>query len=403
MNTMLATAQESIRRAARDLGYDEATIEAFLKPEHEHSFVIEVGGKQYQAYRVQHNSKLGPYKGGVRYHPGVSLDEVRALATLMSLKTAAVGLPLGGGKGGVIVDPKQITASDLETISREYGRQLAPYIGSDKDIPGPDVNTNAETMDWMLAGYEAAVGKKDPGAFTGKSIKAGGSEGRHPATGRGAVVVLREYLAANNMLDKPLTLALQGFGNAGYYFALELSKVCPNVKLVAIANSKHTWLKHDGIDVTRMAKQTESPEPEDLSDLAAAEVLPNTAIIGARADILALAALEDAVNEQNVSEVKASLIIELANGPITDKAEAVLLAKKVAIIPDIIANAGGVIVSCLEWQQNLKHEHWTAEKVYESMRTALVHAAQEMLTRAKERGSSYKQAAFENALHRILG
>lgn len=403
MNTMLATAQASIRKAAEELGYDKETIDAFLKPEHEHSFVISVGGRDYQAYRVQHNSKLGPYKGGIRFHPGVNFDEVRALATLMSIKTAAVDLPLGGGKGGVAFDPRQVDESVVEAVSREYARQLAPHIGSDKDIPAPDVNTNGKIMDWMLDEYEKAVGKKDPGTFTGKSLNKGGSEGRIAATGYGAVVVLAEYLKDNGLADKELTVALQGFGNAGYYFAKGLREKCPKLKLVAIANSKSTWVKLDGIDITKTEVQDRDPRPEELADIANTEVLPSNAVLSQNVDILALAALEDAVNEENAADVKANIVVEIANGPVTKEAAQALFEKKVDVLPDVVANAGGVIVSCLEWQQNLKGEHWPENEVLDKMSTSLSKATADMLSRAKERSVSLKQAAFENALTRLLG
>ena len=403
MNTMLATAQESIRRAARELGYDEATIEAFLKPANEISFTIKTGKASYPAYRVQHNNKLGPFKGGVRFHPGVNIDEVRALATLMSLKTAAVGLPLGGGKGGVIVDPRELSPAEVEAIARDYSRQLAPHIGSDKDVPAPDVNTGGQIMDWMVDELEKVKGKLDKGAFTGKTLANGGSEGRIAATGFGAVVVLKEYLKAAGLADKELTVAIQGFGNAGYYFAKGLHEQCPKLKIVAISNSKHTWVREKGIDPTSTKTGSQSPRPEELEDAGSAQLLPSDAIIGIKADILALAALEDSVNDGNVGKVAAKHIIELANGPVTEGAEKTLLAKKVSIIPDIIANAGGVIVSCLEWQQNLKDEHWTEAKVHQTMSDKLVKAARAMLERAAERKTSLKQAAFEIALERLLG
>ncbi|HSW65828.1 MAG TPA: Glu/Leu/Phe/Val dehydrogenase [Bacillota bacterium] len=391
---MLATAQATIRQAATDLGYDEATTDAFLEPEHEHIFEVTAGGKRYPAYRVQHSSKMGPHKGGIRFHPNVSLDEVRALATLMSLKTAAVGLALGGGKGGVAVDPRALGEAELEELSRDYARQLAPYIGSDKDIPAPDVNTNGKIMDWMVDEYEKATGQSDKGSFTGKSMGNGGSEGREAATGRGGVIVLGEYLKAHGLTNKPLTIALQGFGNVGTFFARILRDEYPHIKLVAVANSKHTWLQPDGIDVSSFT---------DPSILTEVEVLPSDAITGVAADILVLAALENAVTKDNAADVKASIIVELANGPVTEAAEAILLAAKKDILPDVIANAGGVIVSYLEWQQNVEDQHWSEDDVNNKLRSILVPATQAMLARSKEKQTSFKQAAFELALIRLLG
>ena len=399
MNTMLQTAQATIREAAERLGYDDNMIQALLEAEAEHIFEVEVGGKKYPAYRVQHNSKLGPYKGGVRFHPNVSLDEVRALATLMTIKTAAVGLPLGGGKGGIAVDVRSLSPAEVEELARAYARHLAPHIGSDKDIPAPDVNTNAQIIDWMVDELEKEKGKPDPGGFTGKSMERGGSAGREAATGRGGVIVLGEYLAAHGLDDKPLTIAMQGFGNVGYYFAQVLQERYPNIRLIALANSKHTWLKPDGIDVS--APEGTVPRPEELASLQGVSTLPKDAIVGVKADILVLAALEDAVNDVNMHEVKADIVVELANGPVTASAEKYLLGKNIAILPDVVANAGGVIVSCLEWQQNLKNEHWDESRVNERLERILVKTSRAMIQYAHDRNRSLKQAAVELALQRL--
>lgn len=398
---MLDTAQAAIHQAARGLGYDEKRVEALLEAEAEHIFEIEVSGKTYPAYRVQHNSKLGPYKGGIRFHPNVNIEEVRALATLMSLKTAAVGLPLGGGKGGVAVDPRSLNEQEVEELARRYARHLAPHIGSSKDVPAPDVNTNAQIIDWMVDEYEKTVGREDKGSFTGKSMKSGGSEGREAATGRGGVISLVEYLRHSGQLDKPLTVALQGFGNVGYYFA-DVLRDYPNIKLVAIANSKHTWMREAGIDITNSSKKHGQPRPEELTDLSDVEPQPPEDIIGTKADILVLAALEDAVTADNASSVQASLIVELANGPITQEAEKRLLGAGRVILPDVIANAGGVIVSALEWQQNTQGERWTQVEVEQKLSDILVSATTKMIQRATQKNISLKQAALELALVRLL-
>lgn len=399
---MLMTAQTNIRSAAKRLKYDEKTIEALLEAEAEHIFEIELNGKNYPAYRIQHNSKLGPYKGGIRFHPGVNIDEVRALATLMSFKTAAVGLPLGGGKGGIAVDPRELSPKDVETLARRYARHLAPHIGSGKDIPAPDVNTNAAIIDWMVDEYEKTVGKSDKGSFTGKSMANGGSEGRPAATGRGGVITLVEYLKARGLIDKPLTVALQGFGNVGYYFT-EVLQAYPNIKLIAVSNSKNTWVQPDGIDIKKtIAGVAGTPRPEQLVDLQTVAPAAAADIIGVNADILVLAALEDALTEANAGQVQASIVVELANGPVTSGAESILEKKNAVTLPDIIANAGGVIVSCLEWQQNLASESWTEEKVNKMLADLLEKAADSMITRADEAKITLRQAAFELALERLV-
>jgi glutamate dehydrogenase/leucine dehydrogenase len=400
--SMLATAQTNIRTAAKRMGYDEKIIEALLEAEAEHIFEIEVKGKSYPAYRIQHNSKLGPFKGGIRFHPGVNIEEVRALATLMSFKTAAVGLPLGGGKGGVAVDPRELDSEDVEELARRYARHLAPHIGSDKDIPAPDVNTNAAIIDWMVDEFEKTAGKADKGSFTGKSMANGGSEGRPAATGRGGVITLVEYLKEKDLINQPLTVALQGFGNVGYYFA-EVLKAYPNIKLVAVSNSKHTWVQPDGIDVAKVTKESSgTPRPEHLADLQTVTPQAASDIIAVKADILVLAALEDALTELNADQVQASFIVELANGPITSAGEEVLEQADVTILPDIIANAGGVIVSCLEWQQNLSGEHWSEDKVNTELAELLEKATDNMIARSKAQNISLRQAAFELAIEKLV-
>jgi glutamate dehydrogenase/leucine dehydrogenase len=400
--SMLDTAQTAIKSAAERLGYKADTIAALLEAEAEHIFEIELNGRTFPAYRVQHNSKLGPFKGGIRFHPHVNLDEVRALATLMSFKTAAVGLPLGGGKGGIAVDPKQLTSAEIQELARRYAHHLAPHIGSDKDIPAPDVNTNAEIIDWMVDEYEKTVGKPDKGSFTGKSMSNGGSEGREAATGRGGVIALVEYLKARGLQDRPLTVAMQGFGNVGYFFAKTL-KEYPNLKLIAVSNSKHTWVQTEGIDVENAVHvPSGTPRPEALHDLRQATAEPSEMITSIKADILVLAALEDAVTETNVDAIKATIIVELANGPVSTAAEKQLLAKGVTILPDVIANAGGVIVSYLEWKQNKEGKHWTEAEVNRQLSEILIKASDAMLQRAETKSLSLKQAAFELAVERIL-
>lgn len=398
MIEMLASAQAGIKKAAKRLGLD-SKIDNFLEPEHVFEFTVSTGdnGETFKAFRVQHNSKLGPYKGGIRFHKQVSLDEATALATLMTIKCAAVGLPLGGGKGGVAVDPGSLSSAQIEYLARDYARQLAPHIGSEVDIPAPDVNTNAQIIDWMLDEFEKTSGVADPGAFTGKSIKNGGSAGREQATGLGGVIVLGEYLKSINKVGA--TVAVQGFGNVGYNFTESLGKIA-GAKLIAISNSKNTWLNEQGFDLTLTTKN--NPRPEDLADISKATVLPSEEIIKVKADILVLAALEDAVNAQNYTDVKARVILELANGPVTSAAEERLLKRGVVIIPDVVANAGGVTVSYLEWLQNKKSEHWSEQKVNSELQRILTEAITKTLKQAGDNKIDLRQAATEIALKRLI-
>jgi glutamate dehydrogenase/leucine dehydrogenase len=398
---MLETAQAAIRDAARRLGYDETAIEALIETEAEHVFEIELStGKKFPAYRVQHNSKLGPFKGGIRFHKNVTLDEVRALATLMTFKTAAAGLPLGGGKGGVAADPRELTPAEVEELSRRYIAHLAPHVGPAKDIPAPDVNTNAQIIDWMVDELRATKGADAPASLTGKSLAGGGSEGRAAATGRGGVIAMLNLL---NHLKKsePMTIALQGIGNVGYFFATSLKELAPQHKIVAIANSRTTVYLPDGFDVTAHNATSGTPKLEQLNDFAKATQLPQDAIIATDADILVLAALEDAVTEQNMHEVQARILIELANGPVSGVAYDALTEKGVLILPDIIANAGGVIVSYLEWLQNLNGEHWSESKVNAQLESHMNRAMLHVLELFETDTISLKTAAFEYALQRL--
>jgi glutamate dehydrogenase/leucine dehydrogenase len=247
---MLETAHANIRRAGQKLGLDDETIDRLIKTDKEHIFKIKLdNGQVFDAFRVQHSNRRGPYKGGIRFHPGVNLDEVRALATLMSFKTAAVGLPLGGGKGGIKVDPKKLSRPELEELSRKYAKHLAAHIGPDKDVPAPDVNTNAQIIDWMVDEYEKLTGDNSHASFTGKSLANGGSLGRPAATGRGGVIALRQLLKHQGKSAKPLTYALQGFGNVGSFFATIAQTEQPQWKLVAASDSSGTLYSQAGLVV----------------------------------------------------------------------------------------------------------------------------------------------------------
>ena len=396
---MLDTAHAMIRRAGKKLGLDDTTIEELIKTNQEHIFKVEVGGKEYDAYRVQHNNKLGPYKGGIRFHPEVNLDEVRALATLMSFKTAAAGLPLGGGKGGVVVNPKDLTSRELEELSRKYARHLAPHIGPDKDVPAPDVNTNGTIIDWMVDEFEKETGDKSKASFTGKSLANGGSLGRDAATGRGGVIALRQILAHLGTADKKITYAVQGFGNVGSFFATVAAQDHPNWKLVAASDSQSAIYSTEGLDANELDKYKAAGGR--FSDYKGADKICNDDLLALDVDVLVLAALGDAVNETNYKSIKASIILELANGPVGEAAFDKLEARGVSIVPDIIANAGGVIVSYLEWVQNKAGEHWSETKVNKKLEDYMVKASDELYQTADNKKVSLKEAAFINAIERL--
>jgi glutamate dehydrogenase/leucine dehydrogenase len=396
---MLDTAQSMIRAIGRKLRLDDEAIEGLIHIDQEHVFEITLDDKSYKAYRMQHSNKRGPYKGGIRFHPDVNLDEVRALATLMSFKTAAVGLPLGGGKGGVAVNPRELSDEELEAISRKFVQQLHPHIGPDQDVPAPDVNTDSRIIDWMVDEYEKLTGDTSKASFTGKSLKNGGSEGREAATGRGGVITLRELLKHRGESDKPLTFAVQGFGNVGSFFATIAADEHPNWKLVGASDSGATVYDPDGLDAHDLAEFKAGKGRFENYEKAA--VRPADDIIKLDVDILVLAALGDALTEKNVGEVKASYVLELANGPVNSKAYEALAARGVEVIPDIIANAGGVIVSYLEWVQNKRGEHWDEARVNEQLNEYLVKAVDALYKTAEQKGASLKEAAYMNAIKRL--
>ncbi len=400
---MLKTAQDLIRRAGERLGLTPGDIEYLLKTEAEHEFEIELtDGKRFKAFRTQHNSVLGPYKGGIRFHPEVGAEEVRALATLMSIKTAAVGLPLGGGKGGVAVNPREISREELEELSRKYVAGLIEHIGPDKDIPAPDVNTDSRVIDWMVAEYEKLTGDKTKASFTGKSIENGGSLGREAATGHGGVIVLREVLEELGDSAQPITMAIQGFGNVGSYFGEIAEKDHPNWRLVAATDSSGGVYSPNGLD----AKETDKFKRENgrLAEykIAGARTITNDELINTEVDVLVLAALGDVITEHNMDTVRARYILELANGPISEKAYDYLIQKGIIIIPDVLANAGGVVVSYLEWLQNKAGEHWPEARITQELEQYLTAATRHIFKRAVQDKISPTEAAISIAIERIL-
>jgi glutamate dehydrogenase/leucine dehydrogenase len=369
----LRDVQAMIRRVAESMDVGNEAVESLIEPDHKHEFDLQLkNGKAYKGYRVQHDNRRGPYKGGLRFHPAVNEDEVSTLATLMTFKTAAVGLPLGGGKGGVNVNPKELSEAELEELSREFGRQLQPYVGPNKDIPAPDVNTNPKIIDWMVEEYEAATGDTNHASFTGKSLGKGGSEGREAATGRGGVIVLREVLKHMGWKDWPLTMAVQGFGNVGSFFATVAADAETNWSLVAATDSSGGITDVAGLDAHEVDSFKKAGNK--LHDFKADDTLEADEIFHEEVDVLVLGALGDAVTATNMEAVQAKIVLELANGPVSDEARHYLTEKGIIVIPDILANAGGVIVSYLEWQQNLKGEHWDEAKVNEELERYLVAA-----------------------------
>lgn len=394
---MLESAREMIVQSSGLLDWSDEKRQKFLEPKHVHEFTIEVKGDSLPAFRVQHNDNLGPFKGGIRFHPNVSIDEVTALATLMSVKGAAVDIPMGGGKGGVTFNPRDKDDSYLEEVSRKFVRHLKDDIGPDVDVPAPDMNTDGRIIDWMVDEYEQLTGDMTKASFTGKSLGNGGSEGRIQATGRGGMIALREYFKANNIDPTTQTVAVQGIGNVGYYFA-KLAQVELGVKIVAISNSRQTVSNKNGLNFRNTSFSKTIIDELKIEGVAEGE---SDDIFSVECDVLVLAALEDVVSLDNQADIRASNLLELANGPISFEAHEALVNRGIPVIPDVIANAGGVIVSYLEWKQNKANDHWEEQRVQDELDEILSKAMKAVAERSQQDNVSLKTAAFLIALERI--
>jgi glutamate dehydrogenase/leucine dehydrogenase len=400
---MLETAQELIRRVGKRLGLSPVEIEELLQTDAEHVFDITLAsGRTHKAYRVQHSRALGPYKGGIRFHPEVDLEEVRALATLMSLKTAVVGLPLGGGKGGVSVNPKELSEAELEELARKYAAHLTPHIGPDIDIPAPDVNTNATIIDWMVDEFQLQTGDTSRASFTGKSLDKGGSEGREAATGRGGVIVLAELLKHLGKDKQTITVAVQGFGNVGSFFGTIAEHEHKQWKLVAATDSHGGVYRPEGLSAQALDEHKKQQGLLATYQQTGATIISNDDIVALDVDVLVLAALGDVVTVQNMQDVRAEYLLELANGPVSEAAGDSLAKRQVMVVPDVLANSGGVIVSYLEWLQNKAGEHWAEQRVNDELRACLVRATQDIYEYAVKEKLPLKEAAFSLAIKRLL-
>ncbi|MCD4704878.1 Glu/Leu/Phe/Val dehydrogenase [bacterium] len=346
--------------------------------------------KIFTGYRVQYDNSRGPYKGGIRFHPDTDLSEVKALAFWMTIKCSVVGIPLGGGKGGITVNPKELSKAELERLSRGFIQKIKPIIGPNQDIPAPDVYTTPEIMSWMADEF----GNK--ATFTGKPIEKGGSEGRGNATAQGAFYILEKAMAKLE-INKDIKIAIQGFGNAGAVFAKLVKEA--GYQVVAVSDSKGGIFDNDGLDIA--AIESHKKETGSVQNFAGAENITNEKLLELPVDVLALAALENQITKDNAKQVKAKLIIELANGPLTPEADEILKDKEVVVCPDVLTNAGGVTVSYFEWQQNLADEHWTEEDVNSKMKEIMEKAFDEVWETAEKYQVILRTAGFIKAIERI--
>lgn len=350
----------------------------------------------FKGYRAQFNDARGPYKGGIRFHPGVNYDEVKALSAWMTFKTAAVNIPLGGGKGGVMVDPKELSKRELESLSRGYIQAIFKLIGPELDVPAPDVNTNPEIMGWMLDEYEKLLGHHAPGVITGKTLSIGGSQVRSFSTAQGGAFVLDE--AAKKIgLHKGATVGIEGFGNAGSHMALILQKM--GYKITTVSDSHGTVVNCMGLDVQDLIDHKE--KTGSVRNYAGGEKFVGSHCFEQDTDILIPAALESSITKENADIIKAKLIVELANGPITPEADKILVGKGKLIVPDILANAGGVMVSYFEQVQNAYGYYWTEHEVMGKLEGGMRQSFEQIWAVKEKHQTDMRTAAYILAVERV--
>ncbi|WP_440769481.1 Glu/Leu/Phe/Val family dehydrogenase [Natronorubrum sp. DTA28] len=395
--------QSQIDEAATHLEVGDDVIERLKHPERvlETNLTVELDDgslERFKAFRSQFNGDRGPYKGGIRYHPQVSRDEVKALSGWMVYKCATAGIPYGGGKGGIIIDPDEYSEAELERVTRAFATELRPMIGEDRDIPAPDVNTGQREMNWIKDTYETLENTTEPGVITGKNIASGGSEGRVEATGRSTVIAARE---AFDYLDKDLegaTVAVQGYGNAGWIAAKLIDRMGATV--VAVSDSSGGVYNHSGLDPVA-AKDHKNETGSVVGYEESEEELTNEDVLTLDVDLLIPAALENAIDADLAEDVQADVISEAANGPLTPKADAILEGD-VFVIPDILANAGGVTVSYFEWVQNRQRFYWTEEKVNSELEDIIVDAFDALVETLEEYDlENPRTAAYVVAIRRV--
>jgi len=387
--------QKQIKEACDKLGYDDSVYELLKEPERVMTVHIPVKMddgtiKTFTGFRSQHNTAVGPAKGGVRFHPDVNLDEVKALSTWMTFKCSVVGIPYGGAKGGIKVNPKELSEGELERLSRAYFRAIAPIIGPEKDIPAPDVYTNPQIMSWFMDEFSKLKGYNTPGVVTGKPIELGGSKGRDKATAQGCTYTIREAAKRIGLDLKGATVAIQGYGNAGSFSAILLNEL--GCKIVAVNDSKGGAYSEEGIDPYAILKHKQ--ETGSVKGFEGTEEISGKDLLELDVDILVPAALENVITSQNAANIKAKIIGEAANGPTTPEADKVLYEKGILVIPDILANAGGVTVSYFEWVQNLMNYYWTEEEVLQRLEKIMVDAFSRVYNMHEEYKVDMRTAAY---------
>ena len=397
--------QEQVDDAAAYLDIDEGMLDRLKNPERilETNLSVEMDDgdiEVFRAYRSQFNGDRGPYKGGIRYHPQVSRDEVKALSGWMVYKCATVGIPLGGGKGGIVIDPDDYSEAELERITRSFAKELTPLIGVDRDVPAPDVNTGQREMNWIKDTYETLENTTEPGVITGKDLASGGSEGRVEATGRSTVIAAREAFEYLGKDVEGATVAVQGYGNAGWISAKLIEEMGATV--VAVSDSSGGIYSEDGFDPVA-AKDHKRETGSVVGFPGADEEITNEELLQLDVDLLVPAALENAITEEVARGVEADVISEAANGPITPRGDDVLAEKDVIVVPDILANAGGVTVSYFEWVQNRQRFYWEEQRVNGELESIIVTQFGNLVAAYEEYDlPTFRVAAYVVALQRVV-
>ncbi len=396
-------AMKQLDLATTFIDIDKEILDRLKQPKRvlEFSIPVEMDNgetKIFQGYRVQYNDARGPFKGGIRFHQQVDIDEVKALSFWMAIKTAVVDIPMGGGKGGVVVNPKEFSKTELERLSRGYVQQIAEFIGPDIDVPAPDVNTTPEIMSWMKDEFEKIKQQKAPGVITGKPIEDGGSEGRGTATAQGGFYVLQELVNKKGLQPNSLKMAIQGFGNAGFNMAKLAYEA--GYKVVAVSDSKGGIYNENGLEIPEVIKHKE--ENTTVVGFLNADNVTSSELLELPVDVLVPAALENQITSDNADNVQADIIVELANGPTTPEADEILFTNKKVVIPDVLANAGGVTVSYFEWLQNKNNEHWSEAQVMDKLEPIMTNAFNAVWEISEKENINMRTAAFVLGVKRIV-
>lgn len=396
-----------VQQAADILGYSDSDIEAIKYPERELKVSIPVRMDDgtthvFQGYRIQHSTSRGPAKGGIRFHPDVSADEVRALAAWMTFKCAVVNIPYGGGKGGVVCDPTKLTENEIRAITRRYTAAIAPLIGPEQDIPAPDIGTNAAVMGWIMDTYSMLKGHCIHGVVTGKPLELGGALGRNDATGRGVMFTTHNILGKLDISAEGTTVAVQGAGNVGSVTAKLLYQ--SGMKVVAISDVSGGIYNPEGLDIPAILAYLAADRRNLLKDFNEEGTIhiSNEELLELDVTVLIPAALENQINADNADKIKAKLIVEAANGPVASEADPVLTEKGILIVPDILANAGGVVVSYFEWVQNIQSVSWTEDEVNNKLREIMDAAFASVWDLAQEKHTTLRMGAYLIALKRVV-